>query len=183
MHSTPFVRTTRGFTLIELLVVIAIIGVLSSVVLASLSAARQKSRDAKRVAEVTQIGRALDLYYDAHQTYPSTTPSGYTGDDAGVQLLVAAGLLPSIPVPPLGTDVTYHYHGLYKDAAGVYHECDATAPAGTLCNSFEIGITLERSENPGLNNDADQQIGTFYGASASCSSNVAGDELCFDIKG
>ncbi len=36
----------RGFTLIELLVVIAIIGILASVVLASLNTSRDKSRDA-----------------------------------------------------------------------------------------------------------------------------------------
>ena len=66
----------EGFTLIELLVVIAIIGILSSVVLASLSTARQKSRDAKRVSDIGQIQLALELYFDASQTYPSTTPTG-----------------------------------------------------------------------------------------------------------
>src|SRR3989338_572095 len=61
----------RGFTLIELLVVIAIIGILSSVVLASLNSARKKGRDARRVADVKQIQLALELYYDAHSNYPS----------------------------------------------------------------------------------------------------------------
>ncbi len=62
--------TTRGFTLIELLVVIAIIGILSSVVLASVNSARMKARDAKRIADLKQIQTALEFYYDANGYYP-----------------------------------------------------------------------------------------------------------------
>lgn len=61
--------TDRGFTLIELLVVIAIIGMLSSVVLASLNNARAKARDAKRTASIRQIQTALELYYDTNGRY------------------------------------------------------------------------------------------------------------------
>jgi len=62
----------RGFTLIELLVVIAIIGVLSSVVLASLSTARAKARDANRAMAVDQFRKALELYYTDNGRYPAS---------------------------------------------------------------------------------------------------------------
>ena len=61
---------SRGFTLIELLVVIAIIGMLSSVVLASLNSARSKGRDARRLSDVQQLQTALEMYYNDHNSYP-----------------------------------------------------------------------------------------------------------------
>ncbi len=66
-------KNQRGFTLIELLVVIAIIGILSSVVLASLNTARAKARDAKRFSDLRQIKIALELYYDSNNSYPACT--------------------------------------------------------------------------------------------------------------
>lgn len=63
---------SRGFTLIELLVVIAIIGMLSSVVLASLNSARTRSRDARRVQDLTQIRNAIELYADTNKHYPNS---------------------------------------------------------------------------------------------------------------
>src|SRR5580698_189508 len=60
---------SRGFTLIELLVVIAIIGLLASIILASLNTAREKGRDARRVSDVKEIQLALELYFDANGEY------------------------------------------------------------------------------------------------------------------
>lgn len=60
---------TRGFTLIELLVVIAIIGVLSSVVLASLNSARTRARDAAIKTGIKQFVTLLQLEYSDTGSY------------------------------------------------------------------------------------------------------------------
>ena len=56
-------NSKKGFTLIELLVVIAIIGILSSVVLASLTTARSKGTAAAIQAEVANMRAQAELYY------------------------------------------------------------------------------------------------------------------------
>lgn len=69
-------RKTRGFTLIELLVVIAIIGILSSVVLASLNTARTKARDAQRMQTVKSLKTAIELYATTNGVYPQYGSEG-----------------------------------------------------------------------------------------------------------
>jgi prepilin-type N-terminal cleavage/methylation domain-containing protein len=72
----------RGFTLIELLVVIAIIGMLASVVLASLSGARSKARDARRKSDLHNMQIALELYYAKYNTY-LVSGAGYDNNGQG----------------------------------------------------------------------------------------------------
>ncbi len=64
---------SRGFTLIELLVVIAIIGILSSVVLASLNTARGKGANAAVKSNLNNIRAQAELVYDA------ASPNSYAG--------------------------------------------------------------------------------------------------------
>lgn len=59
----------RGFTLIELLVVVAIIGILASVVLASLNSARQKGADAAIKANLSGMRAQAELIYDNRGCY------------------------------------------------------------------------------------------------------------------
>lgn len=110
---------SSGFTLIELLVVIAIIGVLSSVVLASLNTARGKARDAKRLADLHEIQLAIEMYYNTCGTYvvrQNCTGTaygssgigwfdypGYSGSAGSVaQGLVSAGVMSSVAIDPSG---------------------------------------------------------------------------------
>ncbi|HVY72566.1 MAG TPA: type II secretion system protein [Candidatus Paceibacterota bacterium] len=112
VHNT-MPKRPKGFTLIELLVVISIIGILASVVLVSLTSARVKARDARRVSDLHQLQTALELYATNHGSYPSggagsdrtcwTNPSdpNYTNTGCNpLYVLVSDGEMPSISYDP-----------------------------------------------------------------------------------
>lgn len=60
---------SRAFTLIELLVVIAIIGILSSVVLASISSARQSARESSIISSLNNSRSQAELYRNNNSSY------------------------------------------------------------------------------------------------------------------
>lgn len=107
---------SRGFTLIELLVVIAIIGILSSVVLLSLSNVRAKSRDTQRKMEFKQLTIAMNLYYNKYGYYPYNNVGGdltyAVNFNNMAQTLVDEGFLTKVPVSPCGSTCIY-YNGGY----------------------------------------------------------------------
>jgi prepilin-type N-terminal cleavage/methylation domain-containing protein len=74
----------KGFTLIELLVVISVIGLLSSVVLTSLSSARLRARDAKLMQEARSLASLHLLEYADANSFSRFNQGGWrNGAGAG----------------------------------------------------------------------------------------------------
>ncbi len=112
----------RGFTLIELLVVVAIIGLLGSMVLASLSTARAKARDVRRLADMRTMQTALEFYIDKFGRYPDSDFSGYGGWDTPgngsfITPLVTNSFLPTNILDP-GVNDFYGNYRYYRYPAG-----------------------------------------------------------------
>lgn len=145
-------RLSRGFTLVELLVVIAIIGILATLLLLQLGVARQRARDAKRIADVNQVRTALELFFDDNGSYPNdtTTPSASTYGTCDSNGIGSGGLhdalvpkyLTQLPCDPLNNSpfiYSYAYKGktryqisavLEQWAQALYSDADINSTSG-----------------------------------------------------
>jgi len=195
-------KAKRGFTLVEILVVIAIIGILASIVLASLSTARAKGRDAKRVSDLKEVQLALELYYDSNGSYPLTiygSPSP----------LVSGGYISVMPIDPnAGACVNDGDPGCYKYVALNSSNCGISCTSAT---SYHLAALLESSNLSATGSDSDAcPIGSgpvggacpspspgvkdtylastaytdFFGMSTNCGNSTnatSATDLCFDV--
>jgi type II secretion system protein G len=146
-------NSSKGFTLIELLVVIAIIGILATLVLLQVGSARAKARDAKRVADVSQIRSALELYLDENTTYPLAVQDGGAG-----------------PYRPVTTGMTYLGGGTVpKDPSTAQNYPYAVNSATPT--KYQIWSELENYTRAPLTSDSD--VNTL--AAGTWQPNASGD--------
>ncbi len=133
---------SKGFTLIELLVVISIIGLLSSVVLASVNTARSKARDSQRKQVLKQFATANELYFNTNSSYAPT--AGWLTNWVPSNNALAPAYISTISRDPGGNGgVDYIYwRGDYNEPACTN---PAINPADLNINNYYFYAKLENA--------------------------------------
>jgi prepilin-type N-terminal cleavage/methylation domain-containing protein len=128
-ENKTFYKSTffNGFTLVEVIIVIGIIGLLSGIIYTSFDGAKAKGRDQQRVADISTIQLALEIYFNKNRQYPDS-----------LSKLEEDGTF-SIPNPPNNRDgYGYYYFPIKKDLG-----TPALNESNNRCISYHLWTTLE----------------------------------------
>jgi len=150
LHSQ--LSTPRGFTLVEILIVLAVIAVVGTLFILGVNPLEQlrKSNDAARKSDLSQLQKALELYYQDNGSYPPSS-----GD---FKISIGSATLPwgspwlpymkALPKDPTATR-TYQYY----------------SPVSSNGQSYYIYASLERGgKDPQACNQGNACNSLVYGA-------------------
>ncbi|HEY9584158.1 MAG TPA: hypothetical protein VJI33_01055 [Candidatus Paceibacterota bacterium] len=162
-------KTKLKIKLLEVLIAVFIIGIVGAVVAFLLNIIKIQSADAKRISDINQIAKALELHYDKNAYYPDRL------DD-----LVSAGFLSAVPIPPPGGEQIFY----------------AYVPLGenSICTGYHLGASMETNYREIIGNDTDAYPSKtcagagpdFDGTAINCEIGVLGEGdgkgNCYDLK-
>ena len=150
-------KRSRGFTLIELIVVIAIIAILAAIVIVGVNGYITKARNARRISDVENYVKALNMYYIDNNSYPNgslcclgtvANNGNPSGSSCGSGCAANAALQPYIPGLPganlIINGVVYPYwydmknnntqYSLYYTLEGKNQSCGIGYTTGSFSN-------------------------------------------------
>lgn len=157
----------RSVSLLEVLVIAAVIGLLGTLSAIALDSARERARDAKRLADIVRLQANLELFFNDFNSYPVVSEAVPLGQ-VETRCLVSSGFSASCdgseiymkPVPAAPTD------GL-KELVGCGDVASAYCYRGDE-ESYTIGFELE-NDNPEAGLTAGANCATELGIqSGSC---------------
>jgi prepilin-type N-terminal cleavage/methylation domain-containing protein len=80
-------NNSLGFTLVELMITIAIIGILASALIPGYMGYIQRWRDTARIADITDLSKAINLYFSEFDDFPRSDAWGCVDDNAIISYL------------------------------------------------------------------------------------------------
>lgn len=143
-------KLSKGFTLVELLLVVGIIGTLTVAILMNFNPLEQvrKGRDAQRKADLAALQRALEVYNNDNNAYPTSTAdykiniSGWNWGSSWVPYMQKT------PKDPISAK-TYRYvsvssgqgYRIYASLERSGKDPQACNSSGTACPNAPSGVT------------------------------------------
>ena len=153
-------QKNKGFTLIELLVVIAIIGILSSVVLASLNTARAKGADAAIKSNLANLRAQAEIYYDGNSSNYGTATIAAAATTAACS--TANTLFGTASTPSLNAGI------VAASSAGSQATCAVGKLAtDTNATSWAVSVPLKTSGSWCVDSTGASKASTATGGGAS----------------